>query len=186
MGEPDRTVVSVKPPGWSSNRKKSFPLRKTDKCDIIFMPIFLIFLYEKEVQKMKKIISLVLASLMMAAMLSVAAGAQSQAMNGTGWDPENVVNVKKTDPSNVVKDGVIGATEYEKFEVDLSEESSPLHVTFITGDDLQNGLDMLATMEYYFSWDEVHGINIAIRNKPAAIRQLLDVKESVIVSGNHR
>lgn len=126
---------------------------------------------------MKKIFAAVLASVMVVAMLAVAVGAQSQAMNGTGWDPSVVVNVKKANPDNVVKDGVINSNEYEKFEVDLTEFNSPLHVTFISGDDMQRGINMLATMEYYFSWDEVHGINIAIRNKPEVIQQLLDVKD---------
>ncbi|MBQ6677514.1 MAG: hypothetical protein IJM71_05635, partial [Clostridia bacterium] len=126
---------------------------------------------------MKKIIATAIAAIMTVAMLAVAVGAQSQAMNGTGWDPSIIVSVKKADPNNVVKDGVINSNEYEKFEVDLSEENSPLHVTFITGDDMILGIDMMKTMEYYFSWDEVHGINIAIRNKPAEIQQLLDIKE---------
>ena len=126
---------------------------------------------------MKKLLSLILAAVMIAVMLPLTVGAQSQALNGSGWDPENVLNVKKTDPANVVKDGVISEQEYERFDVDLDEESSPLHVTFITGDDMSHGLEMLATMEYYFSWDEVHGLNIAIRNKPAVIQQLLDIKE---------
>ena len=125
---------------------------------------------------MKKIFAFAIAAIMIVAMMAVAVGAQSQAMNGTGWDPDNVVNVKKADPANVIKDGVINANEYERFEVDTSEENSPLHITFITGDDMLAGLDMLATMEYYFSWDEVHGINIAVRNKPAEIQQLLDIK----------
>ena len=126
---------------------------------------------------MKKFLALILAAVMIAITLPLTVGAQSQPLNGTGWDPDVVVNVKKADPENVKKDGVIRTDEYEWFNVDLWEESSPLHVTFITGDDMNNGLDMLATMEYYFSWDEVHGINIAIRNKPAEISQLLDVKE---------
>ena len=127
---------------------------------------------------MKKIITVALAAIMLVAMLAVAVGAQSQAMNGTGWDPDVKVNVKKANPDNVKKDGVINKNEYEQFEVDLSDDNSPLHVTYITGEDMLLGIDMLKTMEYYFSWDAVHGINIAIRNKPAVIQQLLDVKDA--------
>ncbi|MBQ6262807.1 MAG: hypothetical protein IJK58_04760 [Clostridia bacterium] len=127
---------------------------------------------------MKKIIAVAIAAVMTVALFAITVGAESLAPNGSGWDPSVVVNVKKANPANVVKDGKINSNEYEKFEVDLSEDNSPLQITYITGDDMQSAFDMLKTMEYYFSWDETHGINIAIRNKPAAIQQLLDVKDA--------
>ncbi|MBR3422922.1 MAG: hypothetical protein IKR53_05745 [Clostridia bacterium] len=125
---------------------------------------------------MKKIIAVAIAAVMTVALFAITVGAESLSPNG-GWDPSVVVNVKKANPANVVKDGKISSNEYEKFEVDLTEDNSPLQITYITGDDMTCGFDMLKTMEYYFSWDETHGINIAIRNKPAVIQQLLDIKE---------
>ena len=125
---------------------------------------------------MKKLVSVIIAAIMIAALLPAAVGAQSMALNGSGWDPEKIVNVRKADPEKAVKDGVVSMYEYDRLNVDLSEESSPLHITFVTGDDMYESLEMLYTMEYYFSWDEVHGINVAIRNKPAVIQQLLGVK----------
>ena len=127
---------------------------------------------------MKKLLTVMMAAVMVVSLLAVTVGAQSQAMNGSGWDPDDVVTVKKADPADVVKDGLISDGEYEKLDVNISENDSPLHVVFITGDDMENGIAMLGTMEYYFSWDEVHGFNFAVRNKPAVIQQLLDVKDA--------
>ncbi|MBQ6677005.1 MAG: hypothetical protein IJM71_03055 [Clostridia bacterium] len=32
-------------------------------------------------------------------------------------------------------------------------------------------------MEYYFSWDEVHGFNFAVRNKPVVVQQVLEMAD---------
>ena len=32
-------------------------------------------------------------------------------------------------------------------------------------------------MEYYFSWDETHGFNFAVRNKPVVVQQLLELAD---------
>ncbi|MBR4661110.1 MAG: S-layer homology domain-containing protein, partial [Clostridia bacterium] len=96
-----------------------------------------------------------------------------------GWDPDEVVNVKMADPSAVVKDGVIDVDggEYERFVTDLSEKDTGLQIVYMNSDNLNSAFAMLTTMEFYFSWDKVHGFNFAVRNKPDSIQQLLGVKE---------
>ncbi len=127
---------------------------------------------------MKKIITLVMALLMTASLLAVGVGAESYSPVG-GWaeSEQGPVTVKKADPADVVKDGVIGEYEYEKIEFDLTEDSSPLHVMYKTSENLTDGLEMLATCEFYFSWDEVHGFNFALKNKPKELKQVLSEGE---------
>ncbi len=132
---------------------------------------------------MKKLISIIIAAATLAMMLVAAIPAEARTSfppNGTGWDPNNVITVKKADPNDVVKDGAIGDGEYERYYPDLDAENnmtSPLFVVAFGDNSLDNVLAMFPTMEYYFSWDEVHGFNFAIRNKPVEIKQVLGVKE---------
>ncbi|MBR3416979.1 MAG: hypothetical protein IKH09_09825 [Clostridia bacterium] len=132
---------------------------------------------------MKKLLSILLTIATLAMMIAAAipAGARASfAPNGTGWDPNEVITVKKADPADVVKDGVIGDGEYERYYPDLDAEdnmTSPLFVVAFGANSLDNCLAMFPTMEYYFSWDETHGFNFAIRNKPVEIKQVLGVKE---------
>ena len=128
---------------------------------------------------MKKLFTVLLTVIMIAA--AVPAGARSSfAPNGTGWDPDEVITVKKADPANVVKDGVIGKGEYERYYADLDmddEMTSPLFLVAFGADSLDHVMEMFPTMEYYFSWDEEHGFNFAIRNRPPVIQQVLGVLE---------
>lgn len=132
---------------------------------------------------MKKVFSILITLLTFAMMIvaAIPAGARtSYAPNGTGWDPNELITVKKADPSDVVKDGVIGDGEYERYYPDLDAEdnmTSPLFLVAFMNESLDHALEMFPTMEYYFSWDEEHGLNIAIRNKPPVIQQVLDVYE---------
>ena len=127
---------------------------------------------------MKKILTVLLALLMLASVCVIGANAQSYSPLG-GWKDsgQGPITVKKADPADVKKDGVIGADEYEKLVIDQSEEETPLHVMYVTNDNLTDGLNMLATIEFYFSWDEVHGFNFAIKDKPAVIKQVLSAKD---------
>ena len=131
---------------------------------------------------MKKILTFLLALLMLASVCVIGANAQSYCPL-TGWKDghdsaeEAKIEVKKADPADVKKDGVIGDGEYERLVVDQTEDNTPLHVLYVTNDNLQDGLDMLATIEFWFSWDEVHGFNFAIVGHPAVIKQVLDVKD---------
>ncbi len=127
---------------------------------------------------MKKLIAIVLCVLMAASVLTIAASADS--FNAQGhWDLNRVgkIVVKKADPANVVKDGNIGENEYERFYPDLDPDTSFLHLYYEGGDSFENAESMLASMEYYFSWDEVHGFNFAVRNTPKVLHQTLSAGE---------
>ena len=131
---------------------------------------------------MKKILTALLALLMLASVCVIGANAQSYSPLG-GWKEahetaeEAKITVKKADPADVIKDGVIGENEYEKLDIDQTEDNTPLNIMYITNDNLNDGLAMLETIEFYFSWDETHGFNFAIKDKPAVIQQLLSPAE---------
>jgi len=127
---------------------------------------------------MKKIIAVLMALLMLASICVIAANAQSYTPVG-GWKKsgQGPITVKKADPADVKKDGVISENEYEKLVIDQSEEETPLHVMYVSNDNLTDGLNMLATTEFWFSWDEVHGFNFAVKDKPANIQQILSPKD---------
>ncbi len=129
---------------------------------------------------MKKIISTVIAAVMLACAVALPSSAAAcYTPTGTGWDPDDIVTVRRADPDKIVKDGQIGEDEYDRLEVDLNEATTPLMFPFVSGDNLDQAIAMLKTVEFYFSWDEVHGINLAIRNKPHKIQQLLHVKNGI-------
>ena len=128
----------------------------------------------------KKFLSLLLAALMMASMIVMLPAVSAESYNPLGgWakSGHGPITVKHADPSNVVKDGEIGEGEYEKLDIDLTEDNTPLNIMYKSNENMEQGLAMLETMEYYFSWDEVHGFNFAIRNKPEKLFQELDVSD---------
>ena len=119
--------------------------------------------------KMKKFISIIMAVAFVVSMTVIAASAQSYNPNGIC---EIKFEVKHADPANVIKDGIIGEGEYERYYADLDPDTSSL--TLVFGDNsamYANAEEMLSTMEYYFSWDEVHGFNFAIKCKPGEFTQ---------------
>ena len=131
---------------------------------------------------MKKLTKAIMAmvTVTLIVMLAVPAFAgTSYAPNGIGWGKriEDIVEVKKANPSNVIKDGNIGNNEYERLNVDLGVNTSPLFLVGFGEGSIENARAMLPTMEYYFSWDEVHGFNFAVRNKPVKVQQLLEIAE---------
>ncbi len=118
---------------------------------------------------MKKVFAIILSALFVVTLAAIPALANSFRAD----DTPVTLTVKKADPSVVVKDGVISEGEYERFEVDLDPDTSPLNRNFWSSSDLDDAEEMLPTMEYYFSWDEVHGFNFAIRNKPVELKQII-------------
>ena len=69
------------------------------------------------------------------------------------------VHVKKADPGNVIKDGIIGNAEYEPIENELD-------FSWWSYDQInqENKCEEFAeNVRIYFSWDEVHGLNIAAK-----------------------
>ena len=130
-------------------------------------------------KKLTNLLAVFMSAAMIALLAAPAFAGSSYAPNGIGWGsaPSSIVQVRKVDPSSVVKDGEIGEGEYGRLDVDLGEETSPLMIVAFNPASYDNALSMLPTMEYYFSWDEVHGFNFAIRNKPVVVQQLLETAE---------
>ena len=124
---------------------------------------------------MKRFITIFMALAVMLSLLGIGAAAASFKPLP---DPVKFT-VKKADSSLVVKDGLISAGEYERLSIDTSDSNSPLNVVYSNSDeDMNSGLAMLSYMEYYFSWDEVHGFNFAVRFKPTDFKQVLNINES--------
>ncbi len=109
---------------------------------------------------MKKLITTLVLVAMLLTTLGVAAAAESY-MDKVPATCEYEVTVKKADPSVVKKDGVIDVDggEYIKAEVPFSE----LSINFKTAEQYMPADAMGRTMEYYFSWDETHGFNFAVK-----------------------
>lgn len=113
---------------------------------------------------MKKILSVVLCVVML---LTLAVAANAEALNFAGGLKTDVT-VKQANPAAVVKDGVIGAGEYEELIVnrDFDENSlnpSDLLLSYYTVELLEKAIGLAANVHFYYSWDEVHGINFAIQ-----------------------
>ncbi|MBR4661527.1 MAG: S-layer homology domain-containing protein [Clostridia bacterium] len=124
---------------------------------------------------MKKAVAILLFVLMTLSSISIIASADS--INPSGHTPEGVnVTVKKVDASVLKKDGVISEGEYEKADIDVDEDNTFLHVPFSNSEALELGLEMLKYMEFYFSWSDGQ-INVAVKSKPAEIKQVIPVDE---------
>ncbi len=104
---------------------------------------------------MRKLATLALAVLMVVSLLAVSAAAESYI---PGEHCNAKFEIKKANPANVVKDGVIGAGEYEQITVDDNDIAR----NFIDSSVYQASEDMSQTIKYYFSWDETHGLNFAV------------------------
>jgi len=124
---------------------------------------------------MRKILSLIVAVMMTATMLVISASAESIIFGGEYCDIS--VDVKKADSSAVIKDGIISENEYERANISVSLEDSMLGLGFSTSEVYINAEEMLKTVEYYFSWDEVHGFNFAVKFKPTTILQEFEQPE---------
>ncbi len=124
---------------------------------------------------MKKIISIVIIAVMLVASLAITASADTY---NPGLHCDTVIYLKKADPANVIKDGIIGDGEYERLEIDTDLETSTLNINFGNPLVYEYAEALLPTMQYFFSWDEVHGFNFAVRWKPTHPVQILDKADS--------
>ncbi len=122
---------------------------------------------------MKKVLSVVLAVIITAA-LAVAASAGSY---NPKLNCQVEIDIYKANPADVIKDGVIGENEYAKAPIDNDPASTSLDICF--GNEPSTYLlseAMCRTTEFYFSWDDTHGFNMAVRYKPDTIQQTLSPK----------
>lgn len=117
---------------------------------------------------MKKILAIILTVAMATTLLCSTAMAASVAP--VYWDLE--IELRKADPDNVVKDGVIGENEYEK--IDVNNDLLWLNYNTVIEDGfgkiLENSAKVRESLEYYFSWDEVNGLNFAVRYIPLEVK----------------
>jgi len=109
---------------------------------------------------MKKIITTLVLAAMLLTTLCATVAAESY-MDKVPATCEYEVTIKKADPAVVKKDGVIDVDggEYIKAEVPFSE----LSLNFMDAADYLACEEMAKSMEYYFSWDDVHGFNFAVK-----------------------
>ena len=126
---------------------------------------------------MKKATAIILFVLMTLSSISLIVSADS--LNPSGHTAEGVTaTVRKVDASVLEKDGIISESEYDRIDIDVSEDDTFLHVAFSNSEALELGLDMLPYMEYYLSWSDGQ-INVAVKSKPAEIKQIIPLNEEI-------
>ena len=124
---------------------------------------------------MKKVITLIT---LLAVVCALAIPTLASSINVVGPTEAGTTHVVKyTDIANVSKDGNIGANEYEKLNVNLDPNSSPLHLMYALAEDYLGAEAMLSTMEYYASWSEGQ-INIAVRYTPEDLKQTIHMADT--------
>ena len=124
---------------------------------------------------MKKVIAVILFAMMTLSMVAV--GVSAQSMNALGYTPSGTTaTVRRADPANVVKDGVLGDGEYDRLSIDTTEDGSFLHLVFGDAGQLEYAEALRDSMEYYASWCDGQ-INIAVRCRPAVIQQILNIRD---------
>ena len=108
---------------------------------------------------MKKIIGILIAVMMVA---SLAIVTSASAFNPAGGC-KTEFKVYKADPSVVVKDGIIGEGEYREIEVSYDVDLTDLMFGYENASEYLKCEEFLPNVHFYSSWDEVHGVNFAIK-----------------------
>ncbi len=129
---------------------------------------------------MKKLSVIIMAVIMVASALVMSVSAAQTYNPNEHCDIEFML--KKADPANVIKDGIIGEYEYERLALDVGIDTTSLNMAFPTPAGYLSCEEVLPSVEFYFSWDEVHGFNFAERFKPteASNKQVLDISHGDI------
>ncbi len=107
------------------------------------------------------------------AALTVSASTYNPSSDGSAKDIE--VPVPQADPAYVVKDGIIDANEYKELQIDTNCDTTDLNMSFGSSAYFEYAEETVKTIKYFFSWDEVHGFNMAVMFKPHEQKQLLSV-----------
>jgi len=112
--------------------------------------------------QMKKLLIFTLVLSLMLSVLVIGASAEGISRIDCGID----IELKKTDPALVIKNGVIDPGEYEKYEWTGDLEIGESNLTMQWGNGGHVYWNEIVAMgnssEWYFSWDEVHGFNFAV------------------------
>ena len=123
---------------------------------------------------MKKVLSIICAVVLIVTAMCVVVGAKSFKPSGnSGCNIK--FEVPKANPAAVVKDGIIGNGEYKKIEVNTNKDSTDLSLVYEDANAIDKAEKMAETMEFYFSWDDTHGFNFAVRYKPETQQQILNI-----------
>ena len=129
---------------------------------------------------MKKVITLVTLLAMVIGLMVPALAASYNPHGHTPYDvdpdtgEEFFYTVKKTDKSNLKKDGVIGENEYEKLDVDVDPDNTYLHLVYNQSTDYDFGEALLGNIEYYGSWSDGQ-INVAVKAKAEHMTQTMSI-----------
>ena len=128
---------------------------------------------------MKKVITLVTLVAMVIGLMVPAFAASYNPHGSTPYEDATegpaYYTVKKTDASNLKKDGVIGENEYEKLDVDVDPDNTYLHLIYNQSSDYDFGENLLGNVEYYASWSDGQ-INIAVKAKADHMTQIMDIE----------
>ena len=80
--------------------------------------------------------------------------------------------VRRADADIVMNDGVIYPAEYDRLNISNYAATTPLTLEFYGGDrSFDRAESLLESVEYLFSWDEIHGLNFAVRFRPDEFSQ---------------
>ena len=113
---------------------------------------------------MKKIAAILLTFIMLLSALAISAFAEGICLTDCNID----IDLKKTDPSRVIKNGKIDPGEYEEYLWTGDLETGECNLTMQWANGGRGGefwdkcVAMGNSSHWYFSWDEVHGFNFAV------------------------
>lgn len=110
---------------------------------------------------MKKTAAILLTIIMLFSVMAISTFAEGVAVTDCGID----IDLKKTDPSKVIKNGKIDPGEYEEFMWEGDLETGECHLTMQWAKQMDvwdYAVAMGNSSHWYFSWDEVHGFNFAV------------------------
>ncbi len=109
---------------------------------------------------MKRLLTLALSILIAVSLLAVCASAE--AFNAAGGC-KTETTVFKANAADVVKDGEITDGEYVELDIDRNAESSDCMLSYETAEVYDSACELLKNVHFYLSWDEAHGLNVAVR-----------------------
>lgn len=110
---------------------------------------------------MKRYLTLALSLLVVLSLLTVCASAE--AFNPAGGC-KTKISIKKANAADVVKDGVIGDGEYVEIELDRDDLTTDCMLSYESSDAFNSACEFLKNVHFYMSWDETHGLNVAVRS----------------------
>lgn len=123
---------------------------------------------------MKKLLSILFVIMLTVTLMSLSVLADSYNPNDH-CDLE--ISLKKADPANVIKDGIIGENEYIQVDVSNDPDDTFLNIGYCNMSHYEMAEFLLKTATFYVSWDEVHGFNFAMKFKPNPDHFVMDSDE---------